>query len=523
MSDSLLILPSSNQISSDATSSDDDGPVILSPDEILAICADDPAFYGAHFFPKTVRQKTPKFHIQMYDDLTAPYSPLVSNQVFRGGAKTTLSRIAASYMIALGFSRTVLVVGKSQEHAVSSVEWLLKQAKFNKYWAQTFGIIIGGREAQHHIQLIHGVEGVSIRVLAAGMEGSLRGINFDDFRPDLILLDDPLDAENTATPEGRKKTYNLITGDLQQSLAPETEAPLRKFVFSQTPLNPEDAICTVTKDKAWKSNVFSCFDSNGMSTWEERYPTRSLLREKQQYIDQNNLSTWLREKECKLVSQETIAFPWKLPYWSVVPEGGLTVLACDPTPPPRDGAVAQARARLRGLDKASVGILRVFGDQVFLCELYETVSPDPNELFEKMFEMMFRWEPINHIAVETVLFARVLAWGLKQAMARKRIWRMVRQIEDRRAKETRIRQEISHYASHGKLVVNPAHSEFITQYTTYPDVNHDDHLDMVSIGLMSLGRWIPKPNQQQGYTIEGDFRVVNSEAVPQQPNWRRAP
>jgi len=58
--------------------------------------------------------------------------------------------------------------------------------------------------------------------------------------------------------------------------------------------------------------------------------------------------------------------------------------------------------------------------------------------------------------------------------------------------------------------------EFIEQYTAYPQVQHDDLLDCLSIGLASINPWM-----EQG-TIEGEFSLVDDD-VPELEHWRGAP
>ena len=96
-------------------------------------------------------------------------------------------------------------------------------------------------------------------MLCVGITGSIRGINFDDFRPDLIVIDDVIDEENSATVEQRIKIEDLILGALKDSLAPATECPDAKLVMLQTPLNREDASCKALKDDEWVSAVFGCW------------------------------------------------------------------------------------------------------------------------------------------------------------------------------------------------------------------------------------------------------------------------
>lgn len=481
--------------------------------EAVKLGAADPEFFGRFFFAKTCRQPSPRFHRELDDALDDTEHRYVSSMIFRGGAKTSRLRLYVAKRIAYGLSRTILFVGKSQEHAVKSLEWLQSAVEYNKVYAQTFGLRKGKKWTGTEIEIYHGTDEVPIRIIALGITGSVRGVNVDDYRPDLIVVDDPCDEENTATPEQRKKIADLFFGALAKSLAPRSEAPHAKMVLLQTVLNDDDLISLTVRDQQWKSLVYGCFDEDGESRWGDRFTTKELREEKAAHIARNQLSLWLREMECKVVSQETSAFltNW-LQYWTVVPDQGITIIAVDPTPPPRDDSNIKVTAKH---DDSVVMVIRINGGNVYVCDYYLTKSPDPDELIAKIFELAVNWQCLT-IAIETVLFQRVLANMLQKEMLNRRQWLTIKKIEDKRKKETRIRQEISSRASHRRLFVHPSMVEFIEQYTAYPQVNHDDILDCLAIGLASVNPWM-----EQG-TIEGEFSVVDDD-IPELTNWRGAP
>lgn len=482
--------------------------------EAVKLGAADPEFFGRFFFAKTCRQPSPLFHRELDNALDDTEHRYVSSMIFRGGAKTSRLRLYVAKRIAYGLSRTILFVGKSQEHAVKSLEWLQSAVEHNRLYAQTFGLRKGKKWTGTEIEIYHGTDNVPIRIIALGITGSVRGVNVDDYRPDLIVVDDPCDEENTATPEQRKKIADLFFGALAKSLAPRSEAPHAKMVLLQTVLNDDDLISLTVKDPQWKSLVYGCFDESGESRWPDRFLTKELREEKQAHIARNQLSLWLREMECKVVSQETSAFlaDW-LQYWVVVPDTGITMICCDPTPPPKDDASGKLKAKL---DDAVVMVIRIAGGNVYVCDYYTTKSPDPDELIAKIFEFATNWR-CQTLCLETVLFQRVLAKMLEKEMLSRRQWLTIKKVEDKRKKETRIRQEISSRASHRRLFVHPTMVSFIEQYTAYPQVNHDDILDCLTIGLSSINPWMEKG------TIEGEYSVVEDDDAPALPHWRSAP
>lgn len=487
----------------------------LSIAEAVKLGAADTSFYGHFFFPKAFRQKSPPFHREIDGVLENPKNRYVGIMVFRGGSKTTKLRIFTSKRIAYGISHTVLYVSASQDHAIRSVTWLRKQVEFNKVWRQTFSLEKGDKWTDSEIEIRHGVDEYPIRVIGVGITGQTRGINIDDYRPDLIVVDDPCDEENTATPEQREKTANLFFGALAKSLAPTSECPDAKMVLLQTVLNQEDLISSCVRDPQWATAVFGCFDDRGQSRWPERWSTKELLAEKDAHIARNQLSLWMREMECKIVSPELSLWrqEW-LGYWDVLPEGMPTYIGIDPTPPPKE---TEAAKNLK-LDDAAIVAIGLHGGKVYLLEYYMTKSPNPEEFIAKIFEFVIRYRPLK-VGFESLLFARTTKFYIEKEMSRRGHFFVITPVEDRRKKSVRIAQAVSGRASARNLVVHRSHREFIEQFTAYPNVNHDDILDGFAIALELVNPRV------EADILEGEWERLEEgeKALPDLGNWRTAP
>lgn len=477
--------------------------------EAVQLGAEDGGFYSHFFFSKAFRQASPVCHDVIWTSLDKPDSRFVNVEMWRGGAKTTLLRTFTSRRIAYGLSKTILFVGKTKDHAVRSIEWLMRAVEFNSLWAQTFQLRAGKKWTSEEIEIIQGVDNIVIRVIALGITGSVRGINVDDYRPDLIVVDDPLDEENTNTAEQREKISNLFFGALQNSLAPSSEAPLAKMVLLNTPLNGEDLGQICAKDPQWDSHNFSCFDENGDSRWAARWSTKELMDDKASFLGRNQGHLWFREMECKITAAALSAFraEW-LEFWEVTPDQMYVIISIDPTPPPKEGSKPNAK-----LDDAVIMATGFYGGNIYLLDYYAAKSPNPMEFINEIFHMVRRWKP-RKVGVETVLFQRVLSFFLRQQMQIQNTYFMIAEVEDRRKKDTRIRQAITNRASNHQVYVHRSHTEFIAQYTAYPNVNHDDYLDAFAIALTLMNP------AAEGIIIDGDFV---EEQEPEQIGWRACP
>lgn len=458
--------------------------------ELVNLCAVDSILFSTVFFPKTVRQVSPQMHREMWNDLESA-ARYVSFMVFRGGAKTTLFRLYMAKRIAYCLSRTLLIVGKSQGPAIRSVEWIMRQVEFNSLWRDTFGLRKGSKWTGEEIEIYHGTEEVPIRVIAVGIGGSIRGINVDDYRPDFILVDDPCDEENTATAEQRAKTAQFFFGALQNSLAPATESPLAKMCLAQTLSHPEDLISMTLKDPMWTSRKLSAFGPDGQSRWPQRYPTETLLKEKDGFIARGKLSIWMREMECSIVSDELSAFrPQLLQFYDILPDPGAltTFMAIDPVPPPSEREEAIGFA---GKDYEALAVVGLWRDartgqrKFFLCATAASRGHDPDWTVSKFFELLAEWNPIR-VKVESVAYQRTLKWLLERAMQARRTYVPIdAHVPERRKKTYRIIDTIGTALAARELYVHRSMHDFVRQLLEYPNVEYDDVIESVAVALQT--------------------------------------
>jgi phage terminase large subunit-like protein len=482
----------------------------ISIEELVQLSAVDNEFFSHEFFPKTVRQSSPEFHGDIWG-LLESLNRLINILVFRGGAKTSILRMYTAKRIALGLAHTILYIGKSEGHAARSIKWIKRVVEFNAKFNQVFRLRAGAKWQDTEAEIYRGDDTHPVWIMGTGITGSVRGINQDDFRPDLIVVDDSMNEENSATPDMRNKISDLIYGALIESLAPASESPDAKLVMLQTPQNREDASMLALKDSAWKSARFGCWtrETEGLalhqqeSIWPSRWPSEVLRKEKQQAIDRNKLSLWLREKECTLVSPETAAFKenW-LKYYELLPEHMVKVMVIDPVPPPSEIQIAKG---LRGKDFEALAVVGRHKGNYYLLEYSLNRGHDPSWTIAEFFRLAFKYSP-RRIVVESVAYQRTLSWLLKQAMRHQKQYWVIKETDDKRKKFDKIVDGLNGPASNGAVFVRRDQREFIAQFVAYPDVPNDDLIEAVAIGVTELqGNILAQDDEDTfDYTESGD-------------------
>jgi predicted phage terminase large subunit-like protein len=463
--------------------------------ELVKLAAVDNELYCRTFFPKTYRVASPNFDREMWEIFDDPSIRFANILAFRGAAKTTRARTFTSKRIAYGMSHVILYIGASEPAAIRSIRWIKRQVELNKLWAGTFGLERGDKWTDNEIEIKHKLlPDHPIWIIGVGIESTqLRGINFDDYRPDLIVGDDLLQDENSASQEQRLKIGDLILGSVKNSLISRVEEPNAKMVLINTPQNREDFSQLAKNNTEFRTLEIPCWTRDTWllpveqqkSSWEALYPTEDLREEKKSAIRNNKLSIFTKEKEVRLTTPESSAF---FSHWLTIdnqrPRDCFCVLGVDPVPPPSDRQIA------KGLTNKDYEAHYVWGrkdGQYYLLEGRRSRGHDPNWTINTFFELAYKWK-IARAVVESVAYQRVLKWMLEQEMKRRRQYYNVIPLVDKRSKQTRIISTLSGIASQGLLHCSVEDSVFVQQFCDYSETfsDLDDDLDASAIALSDL-------------------------------------
>lgn len=464
---------------------------------MLQLAAVDSVFYCRTFFPKTFRQESPAYHRDFWRWFEDDDYDFFAAEIYRGGAKTTLTRAGLSKRIAYGISRNILVVAISEAMAIHTIRWLQKAVESNLLWASTFRLQKGSKWTDTWIEIQHLELGITINVIAKGMTSGLRGLNPDDWRPDFIFCDDISSEETVGTEDQRNKNADLFFGALVPTLAPKSEAPKRKLVLCQTGLAKDDIVNKAHSDPAFKTvrypKLIEHPDGRMESAWPQRFSLEEVLKEKREYVQRRQLHVWLREYGCKIISRETNPFdPAWLRYWTALPTNLEFYIALDPA--------ASKRKTAHKTACFIIGVQRASGD-VFVVGYMAQQGKDPDEMWTWLLSNYRLLRP-KKIGVETFAFQKFLKWYFQKQMLADKTFFVVHEIEDRRAKPDRVLQAFSGLANQGKLWVNENQTEFVQEFTQWTEDVDIDLLDAGAMAIVLANPWMAKGGNEDGSDVE---------------------
>jgi hypothetical protein len=483
--------------------------------EAVKLGAVDSSLFNRIFFPKTAKQITPPMHREV-DSILDSDSRLINILMARGWAKTSKLRMYTGKRISYGLSRTIMYIGASQAHSRRSLYWLRMQIEKNTLWAQTFQLKKGMRWTDEEMHILQGPEQEGIWIMGAGItSNSLRGVNFDDYRPDLIVLDDVMNDENNRTKEGIEKISDILFGAIIKSLAPRSENPHAKLVMLNTPQAFGDISQQAAKDSAFTTYVAGCWskETAGLplehrkSAWPERVSTADLHKEYAQYAARNRLSIFIREMECNLTTPETSAF--KQEWLQFYKDEDLPplhemwiIMILDPVPPPTEQQLM--KGVVEG-DYEAISILGRHKGKIYLLESVTSRGHNPNWTKAEFFRLARKWN-IKKALIEVVAYQSAVSWMLREEMKKLGVFYMIEEFGrgDKRPKSQKITDGLTGPASNLQLYVKETHTAFIDQFINYSLIKktgHDDVLETVALGCIEL--------QNKGFNLPGNGDVID--------------
>jgi len=333
----------------------------------------------------------------------------------RGHAKSSLvACVFVLYHILFDPGKKVVVlVSRTESHAVRLLDTIKNVLEFSAQFRSIFGYW-----GEHSAKVWKRTE-VILRdgtlILTRGTGQQVVGLKHLDQRPTLIILDDPEDMQNTKTNEAME--FNLKW--LLQSLVPSWDALSGRVIVIGTPQHQRCMVETLQGTKGWTTLRYQALNGSPGSykaLWPEMWSVEKLLEEKASLESINRVSSFYREFQCQIISDDT----------QLIKESYLRTYSGFVTFQDRSDAILHLTRRDKhdlpveelipintfiGVDPATslsetadytaiVPIGIAANRDIYILPYVRRRMP-PSETIEKIKEQLTRWKP-RRISIETV-------------------------------------------------------------------------------------------------------------------------
>lgn len=205
----------------------------------------------------------------------ARYFPQMALGLPRGFGKTTLVKMFILYCILFTTKRFILVLSATEGHAINILRDVIAMLNEPNIKA-TFGDWSLGIEKDTGALKVFGFRGRTIILAGIGAGGSVRGLNVDNARPDIMIFEDVQTREDA---DSEKVSNDLA--DWMQGTAMKAKSPkgcMMLFIANMYP-TPFSLLKKLKADPFWAKFICGGILEDGTSLWEELQPIEQLKLE----------------------------------------------------------------------------------------------------------------------------------------------------------------------------------------------------------------------------------------------------
>jgi hypothetical protein len=222
--------------------------------------------WGMEYFPHFLGRSMSPLHYtlaEVYDDITYNRGQRVNIVAPRGNAKTTWAQIKTMKAIVEATEHYILIISDTEKQAAGILDTIKMELESNEKLRQDYPVLLQKGPVWNNLR-IETANGVCIEALGTGQK--VRGKKFKQYRPTLILLDDPDNDEDVRSPTTRLQHIEWFDKALSQCGDTETN-----IVVVGTMLHRECIVGMLEKRPNYKTIKFQSIMQwpDRMDLWAE--------------------------------------------------------------------------------------------------------------------------------------------------------------------------------------------------------------------------------------------------------------
>lgn len=258
-----------------------------------------PEIFIELFLHEHLDMEIPEFHKEIWRLLTEQDKERVLLAIPRDHAKTTLAKLAVVWYYVYTKRRFCVYLSNTSPIAKGACKDIMDFMQSQNF-RNLFGVIQITKQSENEalwefdLMLPNGkIKKCILRGLGQGQQ--MRGVNRNNQRPDIAVIDDIEDLENTAGPEQQKKLDKWMFSTFLKALARE-----KKVLWLGNMLTKTSLLARLSRKKIWNPVVFGCLVKNintGELTplWPEKWTIPELIEDFCEFRDLGQVDSWMCE------------------------------------------------------------------------------------------------------------------------------------------------------------------------------------------------------------------------------------
>lgn len=271
--------------------------------EAWALLRVDCEFFIDLFLGESLDMEVPGFHKEIWSLMTDEEKERVLLAIPRDHAKTTLAKLVVLWYWFFTSHRFCVYLSNTNSIAKGACKDIVEFLKHPNLRAVGVRILKAVKESENESLWIYDLRlptGKEKRVIlrAIGQGQQMRGINIDNQRPDIAVIDDVEDNENTESETQQKKLDRWMFGPFLKALARR-----KRILWLGNMLQKTSLLARLSRNQRWNPVVFGSLVHDTATgqlvpLWPEKWLTedqRALPKDEQNRIGVEVLKADLKE------------------------------------------------------------------------------------------------------------------------------------------------------------------------------------------------------------------------------------
>lgn len=371
--------------------------------QILHNCYVDTKYMCKALFPEIFSAPFSSLHDQVFAKIES-LNPKKAIAAPRGLGKTSIARAIAKKGILFRDVHFIVYLSNSATLAEMQTENIKRTLLSNQNVRRLFGSIkvsdVG--EVDDTFSKLAWVAFGTTFVLPRGMGQQVRGLNWADYRPDLIIIDDLENKEDLRNEDLRKKQKEWFFSDVMKTENMYGKSPI--IIYIDTVKHEDSLLQLLLESPEWDSTRLSICDQS-YNTYDVNYmTTEEIKQEVEEHRQKGLMDLFYMERMNIPVSTEDAVF--KEEYFKYFEEQGDSVVVYTTL---ESGALAEEKifnnrlihvtivdpAKTVQLHSAESAVVTIAVDReshkIFIRDI-ESRRVRPDALYNMMFGQVLRWK-----------------------------------------------------------------------------------------------------------------------------------
>ena len=267
-------------------------------DSIIKSLEMDTEFFIDFFLHEELVWDVPKFHKDLFGKIKDLTIKRLILAVPRDHAKTTLAKLGVVWYFLFSQYRFCVYLSNTAPFAKNACRDIMNFMKSDNF-IKVFGHINIEKESETEGLWIFTLQlpgGRSKRCIlrASGAGNQMRGINVDNKRPEVAVIDDLEDRENVKTEHQQTAMIEWFMGTFYKALAKNT-----KMMYLGNMVAKNCLLEQLCASPNWTTFLYGCLvpDESGkmVSLWPDRWPLAELIEDFKEYQRLGLLHIWMAE------------------------------------------------------------------------------------------------------------------------------------------------------------------------------------------------------------------------------------